>query len=144
MNKGAFTIEAKGKLTAIKTPVTVMSPSGQKAEGIALWDTGANRTCVSQKFVEQLGLKHMDKASCLTAGGMVICSIYCVDILLPNDIIAENILALDIDSGNACDVLIGMDVICDGDFAVTNAEGNTWVSFCSPPLEKHIDFKSVL
>ncbi|MBF0518396.1 MAG: SEC-C domain-containing protein [Nitrospirae bacterium] len=37
------------------------------------------------------------------------------------------------------DILIGMDIICQGDFAVTYKEGNTVLSFRTPPL-KEIDF----
>ena len=37
------------------------------------------------------------------------------------------------------DVVIGMDVICNGDFAVTNKDGNTTFSF-RIPSEETIDF----
>jgi hypothetical protein len=38
------------------------------------------------------------------------------------------------------DILIGMDIITLGDFAITNANHRTVVSFRIPPDTKHIDF----
>jgi hypothetical protein len=37
------------------------------------------------------------------------------------------------------EAIIGMDVICLGDFSITNARGQTWMSFRMPPCE-HIDY----
>jgi hypothetical protein len=37
------------------------------------------------------------------------------------------------------DVLIGMDIISQGDFAYSTADGNTIFSFCNPPAHP-IDF----
>lgn len=141
MKVNAFTIEAYGTLNAVKTPVTVYF-GAQNTSGIALWDTGASRTCVSQRLIKALGLPLTVFDSIITAAGVMPCGVYCVDILLPGDILIKNIKVLDIPDTTACDVLIGMDVICRGDLAISNAANATWVSFRSPPNEEHIDFKS--
>ena len=42
-----------------------------------------------------------------------------------------------------CDLLIGMDIINLGDFAITNKDGVTMLSFIMPSLN-HIDFVKLL
>lgn len=37
-------------------------------------------------------------------------------------------------------VIIGMDVIASGDFALTRSTEGTWVSFCLPALDEGIDY----
>lgn len=142
MNKG-FTLETNGKLTAIRTPVTIATLDGKQMEFTALWDTGANRTYVSQRVAKELSLKPVEKATYYTASDTVTCDVYFIDMLLPGEIMMKGIYVFAFAGAPDCDVLIGMDVICGGDLAVTNAAGNTWVSFCSPPKKNHIDFKSM-
>ena len=55
-------------------------------------------------------------------------------VVIPGVRVTEGVLA-------GCDVLIGMDIIAMGDFAVTNANahGGTTLSFCIPSIAE-IDF----
>ena len=65
---------------------------------------------------------------------------YLVNIHLPNSVSIIGIRA----SENAiagCDVLLGMDVIAGGDFAISNFNGQTWWTFRVPSNEP-IDFVS--
>lgn len=139
---GVFTLEAKGRLSTIRTPVTVFTQNGKKAKCAAIWDTGADMTHISQSLVDGLGLIPIGLMSCNVASGAMVCNVYLVDILLPGDIAIRNINVMGFAGAPNCDILIGMDVICDGDLAITNYAGDTWASFLVPALE-HIDFKAL-
>jgi hypothetical protein len=41
------------------------------------------------------------------------------------------------------DLLIGMDIIQQGDFLITNANGKTAFSFCTPSLKKATDLLKI-
>jgi hypothetical protein len=105
----------------------------------ALWDTGADRTGISKRVVKELGLDIVAYSENHTAGGVVSVTNHLVSLVLPNDIVTPPMLVscCDIDSA---DILIGMDVITLGDFAVTNLDGKTTFSFRIPSSET-IDFK---
>ena len=104
----------------------------------ALWDTGADRTGISKKVVKDLGLDIVAYSENHTAGGVVSVTIHLVSLVLPNNIVTPPMLVscCDIDSA---DILIGMDVITLGDFAVTNMDERTTFSFRIPSAET-IDF----
>lgn len=104
----------------------------------ALWDTGADRTAISKRVVKDLGLDIVAYSENHTAGGVVSVTNHLVSLVLPNNIVTPPMLVscCDIDSA---DILIGMDVITLGDFAVTNVEGKTTFSFRIPSAET-IDF----
>ena len=53
-------------------------------------------------------------------------------------LLVTNVMALEFDN-DEYDVIIGMDVICKGDFAITNLNGKTTFSF-RIPSEKEIVF----
>jgi hypothetical protein len=62
-----------------------------------------------------------------------------VDIGLPNGVCFQNIVASEGALFNNFDLLIGMDIIQAGDFAIANANGNTTFSFCHPPHNNPVD-----
>ncbi|MDP6508170.1 MAG: hypothetical protein QF719_02195 [Chloroflexota bacterium] len=63
---------------------------------------------------------------------------YLVNIHLPNNVV---LVGVRVSEGTVagCDVLLGMDVIALGDFAITNQNGHTWWTFRIPP-DYRIDF----
>ncbi len=63
---------------------------------------------------------------------------YLVNILLPNRLVMQNVRVYRAGFTGA-DVLIGMDIINAGDFAITHAGGNTKFTFQMPSLAD-IDF----
>ena len=63
---------------------------------------------------------------------------YLVNITLPNQVVFSGVRVTKGDFSGA-DVLIGMDIISQGDFAVTNLGGVTKFSF-RIPSQVHIDF----
>ena len=93
----------------------------------AVWDTGATNTVISPDVVEALGLKPTGKSSISAYGGVVETCTYRIDIYFDNGYRIQN---LEVMSGDYSDydVLIGMDVITQGDFFVSTVNGKT--SFC--------------
>jgi len=105
----------------------------------ALWDTGASTTCISRQIVKDLKLESRSVAFNYTAGGKIISNIYCINLLLPNRIVIKGLFVACCDLDDT-DILIGMDVITQGDMAISNYEGKTTFSFRVPTAEK-IDFE---
>jgi hypothetical protein len=63
---------------------------------------------------------------------------YLVNLFLPNNVV---VAAVPVSEGGIAggDVLIGMDIIVMGDFAITNCEGRSFWTFRMPAVEE-IDF----
>lgn len=103
-----------------------------------IWDTGATNSVISQKVVDECDLKPTGMAIVQSATETKTCETFLVSIFLPNKVIMP---AVRVTKGSpaGCDVLIGMDVINNGDFAVSNLEGKTIFSYRYPSKEK-IDF----
>ena len=114
----------------IVMPVDVTDENGDrrfcKIEN-ALWDTGATNTVISPEIVEILGLKQTGKSSISAYGGIVETCTYKIDLCFENGYKIQN---LEVMSGDYSDydVLIGMDVITQGDLLISTVEGKT--SFC--------------
>jgi len=104
----------------------------------AIWDTGATGSVISQKIVDDCGLKPIGMTQVHTAGGECTCEVYLVNVELPNQIRIANVLVTKANMGTT-EILIGMDIISLGDFALTHKNGKTCFSFRIPSLI-HIDF----
>lgn len=105
----------------------------------ALWDTGATNSVITQKIAEDLNLKPIGMTKVHTASHKdVVTEVYMISILLPNKIC---IPTLRVTKGQVTghDMLIGMDIINKGDFAVTHNGGKTSFSFRIPSICE-IDF----
>ena len=104
----------------------------------AVWDTGATNTFISQKVVDDCDLKPTGIIDVQSAGEGFRSPVYLVNLMLPQKVGFANlrVARATITDG---DVLIGMDIISKGDFAVTNNAGKTVFSFRIPSLER-IDF----
>lgn len=97
----------------------------------AVWDTGATNTVITPDIVEALGLKPTGKSSISAYGGVVETCTYKIDLCSENGYKIEN---LEVMSGDYSDydVLIGMDVITQGDFSISTFDGKTSFSFRIP------------
>ena len=141
----AFTAECKSLAEALQSPCGISKaatieelnsgkPHPQMVEYNAIWDTGATRTSISQKVVDELGLETVGFGTNYTAGGPVTATMHKINIMLPMGVGISSLLVSCSDLDGP-DVLIGMDVITKGDFAVTNVNGKTTFSFRIPSLE---------
>lgn len=103
-----------------------------------LWDTGATGSVISKKVITTLNLTPIDKRDISHAQGKSVADIFMVNIALPNKVVvpmvkvAEGVL-------EGFDVLIGMDIISRGDFAISQKDGKTKFSFEMPPT-RDVDF----
>jgi len=105
----------------------------------AIWDTGATNTVITKKVVDQCGLKPIGMTQVHTAGGIKKCLIYLVGIMLPNGVGITKVQVTEATLTDHADILIGMDIISLGDFAITNFHGQTVLTFRLPSSER-IDF----
>ena len=141
-----FTIEADGIANELRCRVGIAQASERTVpvrdvpwewfDGI--WDTGATHKGITENVVRKCGLpSSMQVVQVNTAGGTVRQPAHQVSLLLPNRVGFPDLRVTE----NKCsvDVLIGMDVINAGDFAITNKDGKTVFSFRIPSIER-IDF----
>jgi len=105
----------------------------------AIWDTGATGTVITQKVVDECTLSPIGVIEVHTAAGKTRTNSYLVNVWLPNKIIIPNVKATLGELAGNVEVLIGMNIIGRGDFAVTNKDGKTVFSFRFPSVEC-IDF----
>lgn len=108
----------------------------------ALWDTGATASVISQEVATRLKLVSEGTAKVFHAQGSKQVPKYFVNLGLPNRVQVVGVEVLD-GILKGCDLLIGMDIINMGDFAVTNRDGVTMLSFQMPSV-RHIDFVKIL
>ncbi|HVI69752.1 MAG TPA: retropepsin-like aspartic protease [Magnetospirillaceae bacterium] len=146
MEHRAFTSKADGIITEIRTQTGVfLVPTGQTVitkdieQFEAIWDTGASNTAVSSKVINQLGSKLITFRPVNTGNGLVNAPVHLLNIMLPNNVIVPNVRVTELQNLNSCHVLIGMDIISQGDFAITHASGKACFSF-RMPSHKPIDF----
>lgn len=106
----------------------------------ALWDTGATHSVIGKRVVDTLGITHEGFIPIAHAHGTDEVPIYHIGLVLPNGIAfpMPNVAQTEL---TGIDVLIGMDIINRGDFAVTNRNGKTMFS-CRFPSMTAIDFQS--
>ena len=110
----------------------------------AVLDTGAVRSGVSTNVVETCGLRPMSFTAVNTAHGVIEeLSTFLVNIWLPPGIAIAGLPVIGIDQMQNADIVIGIDIIGQGDFAVTNADQETIVTFRFPP-QGGIDFEADL
>ena len=107
----------------------------------SLWDTGATTTGVNIDLVHKLKLRPFRKISAQGAHGKKTVDIYLIDLEIPNNIMFKNIRATGLELGEDVDVLVGMDIIMAGDFAITNSNGKTTFTYGTPPFNNEIDFE---
>jgi hypothetical protein len=99
-----------------------------------LWDTGATGSVVTQAVVDRLNLVPVKWGQVSTPKGEYPTPFYYVDMGLPNQVMVGPLLVAEGEL-SGFDVLIGMDVICCGDFAVSNYNGQTTFTFRMPSIK---------
>jgi hypothetical protein len=96
-------------------------------------------TAVTQRVIDECGLKPMGMVKAYGADGEYTTQTYLTSLALPNNVEFTTIKVTRGKLTGGIDLLIGMDVIGMGDFAVTNYKGKTTFSFQVPSCER-IDF----
>lgn len=144
MNKyHSISVTAPGLALSIRMPITVSS-GGKSIKIMAVWDTGATGTCISERVANDLQLVPISKSMHNTANGPKECNDFIVDINMLDNIIIKDVRISDFAGGPGVDALIGMDIITMGDLSITNARGQTVMSFRIPPDPiNHIDYVKI-
>ncbi len=143
----SFTVNYKGLVNVLKSDALISRAFNPAATAnppllrkfIAIWDTGASGTVITQKVIDECKLKPIGMANVITAKGKMTTQVYLVNIVMPNEVGVYNLRATRGNTGKDADILIGMDIIGRGDFAVTGKDGKTTFSFRMPSCDC-IDF----
>ena len=141
----AFTATAAGLSNVLISPCKVGlagANAGQPHEDFqAIWDTGATNSVITQNVVDKCELKPIGRARLAHAGvdeEPDETDVYLIDLGLPNGVVVQNV-PVSRSGFSGGDVLIGMDIINTGDFAITHANGQTKFTF-QYPAQADIDF----
>ncbi|MCF0184148.1 MAG: aspartyl protease family protein [Bacteroidaceae bacterium] len=114
-------------------------PKGFKSIN-AVWDTGADLTCIHPRIVKELGLEPYGQIEIEGYGGVEIDNTYAVHLKLPTNDWVFCVEASASENLKSFDIVIGMDVIGHGDFCFTNKDDKSCFSFRIPSTE-HIILK---
>lgn len=147
----AFTTKTNGIVRELKNQIYISEahdPATGHPEPIrqaydAIWDTGATGTVINPKIAQELNLQPSGRETVYGVGAgeqshEYEANTYLVNIYLPNNV---GIVGVRVTEGGiaGADVLLGMDIIAFGDFAITNHNGQTRWTFRTPSNEP-IDF----
>ena len=136
----AIFFDYKKKIFAIITKCGIKDPhrDGQAfAEYNAIWDTGATNSAITPGLAASLGLLPTGKAQFEGAFGGKTTNTYDIEVELPNNNIIKNINVGEIEPAHDSDIVIGMDIIGRGDFAIS---GGRFFSYCTPPFGNPTNF----
>lgn len=146
----AFTADYEQIVSAVFTTVGVFSAidvtpaENQISNTKALWDTGATHSCISNRLARQLRLATVDYAHVATASGIEHVPTYLIHLHFPNGLQFLNWEVIQFQyTDDDCDLIIGMDIITQGDFSITNFGGRTLFSFRIPSQDS-VDYETVL
>ena len=116
--------------------------TGQTLQTEAIWDTGATNSVITENCAQQLGLVCVSKTIVNSVHGSKESNVYYLNITLHNEQITINSKVTECSKLSRDDkigILIGMDIINQGDFSISNFGGNTVMTFRIPSMQK-IDF----
>lgn len=139
----SFTVAYHGLTNVLKvdvqiTPNLVDLCNIKSNNWVSLWDTGATKTVITKRVVDALNLKPVSMGTARTPQGQYDAYLYYIDLYLPNKVHFPKLLVMEGQPAD-CDILIGMDVIGSGDFAVSNYEKQTTFTYRYPSCSK-LDF----
>ena len=130
-------------VNCITTTVTIQNTfTGQTLQTEAIWDTGATNSVITETCAQQLGLVCVSKTIVNSVHGSKESNVYYLNITLHNEQITIKSKVTECSKLSRDDkigILIGMDIINQGDFSISNFGGNTVMTFRIPSMQK-IDF----
>src|ERR1035441_6338625 len=141
----AFTCRVHGRALALTSEVELFPPfvlpatPSKSLKCKALYDTGASHSSISPRVVADLELASIGNTIVGVGGGTLTTTSHLVNIVLPNKVMFPMVRVAMITLHRDIDALIGMDILGQGDFAVTSYQGKTTFSFCCPS-RREIDF----
>jgi hypothetical protein len=98
-------------------------PNGQTFNARALWDTGAQMCAISKALADAMGLKPQGNVGVGGFGGeKKDTPYYRVDLILPDNRCFYSVAVAEYAESHSHDIIIGMNLITMGDFALTREE----------------------
>lgn len=134
MRKMKFTKHYDSIITTIISTFNVwQSGNYNKVAVNGMWDTGADHTFISKRLVDKLELKPFKQIIITHSGGNMLVPVFQIDLAVIDN---ENTVMTfySIEAGmsvirSEVDLLIGMDIISQGDFSISNSSGKTIFTF---------------
>lgn len=160
----AFTLKHDGIANRIITEVHIsvaFDPKNQPAnvqlfKTLALWDTGATASIITDATAQSLSLQPTGKRMVQHGGGLSEHNTHVLNFYMPNQVAIAGIIATEHPANDGrFGAIIGMDIIMGGDMSLTNHNGETWFTFRWPSygatdyvaefdgLKQKVNFKSI-
>lgn len=125
----SFTTSYEEKVLRLVNEVAIQF-DGRTIPARAMWDTGANLSCLISSFARRIRIRQRGQVDVGGASGIVTTPRYIASIILPGGMLIDDIELAEVDfEYHDFDIIIGMDIISRGNFAVKNDGGKTSFSF---------------
>jgi hypothetical protein len=109
----------------------------------AIWDTGAQKSIITPHIANVLNLKPVDQVTIGGIHGKNQADIVVITLEIPGQHLHKDmevaVCPFNSDPNSDMNMLIGMDIIVQGDFVLSNGDGYTLFSFATPPSSDKID-----
>jgi predicted aspartyl protease len=125
----------------IITPIhlyAVSAPTPKDTVTNALWDTGATFSVITPWIQQELGLVPIGLKLVRGVTGSQKVPVVMLTIELPNEVLKQNIEVAVCSFSNDIGMIIGMDIITLGGFALLHGNKHTEFSFTIPPKHQAI------
>jgi hypothetical protein len=151
-----FTLHASPPPRELLTPVKIRIPliyqgvSHDWINTIALWDTGATNSVIRDELAKKLSLSTIGKAKTWGIHGPEVVDVFLLDILLMERVQFTSWRVSVGDTGPALPnkeppgVIIGMDIITQGDLTLMRSPTETLFSFIIPSIHDPKDFSGLI
>jgi hypothetical protein len=141
-------INLSNQATEIICDVTISGPEDYKnlhgIKCIGVWDTGSEGCLVSPELAKKLNLVLISYKVVVGVNGEELSPEYLINLFLPNGDSFHGISALVGTKLADDEFIIGMSIINKGDFAITNVNNKTTMSFRTPSIARinfELDYK---
>jgi DNA-binding sugar fermentation-stimulating protein len=106
----------------------------------ALWDTGAMMSAITPEIRDKLKATAVNRKKIAGIHTAQEVDIVAITIELPNRVVKKSIEVAVCNMTSNIGMILGMDIISLGDFALSNGNDQTLFSFAVPPYQDKIDF----
>jgi hypothetical protein len=137
-----LTYNYTGLVRHIKTPVKLFTGVYDEKKSRIVnttWDTGATCSVLIPKIAQELCLKPIDIVPVFAINSTHTADVSVVSLRFPNGAIFNDVRVRVCPITPSTDMLLGMDVICQLDLAISNGNGQTLFSFAMPPFKNKVD-----
>lgn len=124
----------------IISPVKIVNPATMaEFDSHGIWDTGATSSCITKNMASRLALIKVGETKVKGVHGIKDnVSVFAIKIILNNENVTFTLAVTECDQlldDNSAELLIGMDVISQGDFIISNLN-QTVMTFRVPSLQR--------